>query len=584
MKTITNVIRYGNQYFFTASTFLFFSKGRIAEQIAINNYLSKIDRNLKFNYRMKKIIFLIFTISFITFSLNWGQVTPVEKGLQSITTEAIKAQLGFLASDWTEGRETGEKGEFISSDYIASMLRLFGVRPGGDFLLARGISANMNRPERSYFQNFVLLRTEPGTEQILKIKSTDGEGVKTVSFTYNVDFSLRPSFSDIEIEAPVVFAGYGFKNDNLMYNDFRKLDIKGKFILKISGVPAFAKEKLTPVQISAYFSELEKIARNMGAAGIIEFNPNSTVVGRPVRRDFNNMSPAESNQYSLRSNAIFTIPGKKNSDNLIRITVSVKTANEILKGTSISIEDYISKADKNSTFNFPLMKGKSVYLKSGLKTTSVAVRNVIGIIEGNNPDQVIVLGAHYDHMGMRDGYIWNGADDNASGTVGVMTLARAIMETGKKPEKSIVIALWTAEEKGLLGSRYYIDNLTYPLKNLRLNVNFDMISRYIADNEPNKVIMTYSSSCPAFKDITEENLKKHGFDLKVDYQPSSYPPGGSDHQSFVASGVPVMRFKPGHRDEYHTPEDEISTTDWDIMEKIIRISFANVWELANNDW
>ena len=214
---------------------------------------------------MKKIIFSIFTLSFITISLNWGQGTPVEKGLQSITTDVIKAQLGFLASDWTEGRETGEKGEFISSDYIASMLRLYGVKPGGDYLQARGLSANRNISDRTYFQNFVLIKTEPGNDQILKIKSVDGEAVKTVSFTYNVDFSLRPSFSDIEIEAPVVFVGYGFKDDNLKYNDFSKLNIKGKFILKISGVPEFAKEKLTPFQISAYSSELENIARNLGA-------------------------------------------------------------------------------------------------------------------------------------------------------------------------------------------------------------------------------------------------------------------------------------------------------------------------------
>ena len=199
-----------------------------------------------------------------------------------------------------------------------------------------------------------------------------------------------------------------------------------------------------------------------------------------------------------------------------------------MKGTGISVEDYITKADQKYYLQFSINDRKIMFiLNQVLNITSVAVRNVIGIIEGNNPDQVIVLGAHYDHVGMRNGYIWNGADDNASGTVGVMTLAKAIMETGKKPEKSIVIALWTAEEKGLLGSRYYVDNLPYPLKNLRLNVNFDMISRYIADNEPNKVIMTYSSSCPGFRDITEENLKKHGIDLKVEYQPSSNPPGGS---------------------------------------------------------
>ena len=206
------------------------------------------------------------------------------------------------------------------------------------------------------------------------------------------------------------------------------------------------------------------------------------------------------------------------------------------------------------------------------------------MIEGKRSDQFIVLGAHYDHMGIGNGFIWNGADDNASGTVGVMTLAKAIGETGVKPDKSIIVALWSAEELGLMGSRYYLDNLFFPLNNIKLNLNFDMISRYVSDSEPNKVTMTYDSEYPTFRDITVSNLQKYGIDLIVDYQPSDDPPGGSDHRSFVAKGIPVMRFKPGHREEYHRPGDEIETLNWDIMEKIIKISFTNIWELANSDW
>ena len=92
----------------------------------------------------------------------------------------------------------------------------------------------------------------------------------------------------------------------------------------------------------------------------------------------------------------------------------------------------------------------------------MAVRNILGIIEGKNPDKFIVLGAHYDHVGIGNGYIWNGADDNGSGTVGVMTIAKAIMATGEKPENSIIFAFWTAEEEGLLGSRYYVRNPDVP--------------------------------------------------------------------------------------------------------------------------
>jgi Zn-dependent M28 family amino/carboxypeptidase len=96
--------------------------------------------------------------------------------------------------------------------------------------------------------------------------------------------------------------------------------------------------------------------------------------------------------------------------------------------------------------------------------------------------------------------------------------------------------------------------------------------------------MTYDIEYPVFRDITVSNLKKYGINLSVDYQPSADPQGGSDHRSFVAKGIPIMRFKPGHREEYHMPSDENSTLDWDIMEKIIKISFTNIWELANSEW
>jgi hypothetical protein len=533
---------------------------------------------------MKKIILSVFTLSFFIAVFTYGQNMPAEPGLRAITTEAIQAQLGFLASDWTEGRMAGEKGEFLSADYIASMLKLYGLKPGGDNIQNRSILSGLPGQERSFFQNFVLLKTIPGDEQILKVKTTDGKMVKTTSFTLNVDFRVRPSDLEIEIEAPVIFAGFGIIDNKLKYNDFSKLDVKGKFILKIAGFPKFIKESLSPAEMESSETEMESTLKSMGAIGIIEFNPLKTIVGIPERRDFMIMSPSEGNPVSGKPNASFSIPGKKSPDNLIRIEVSVKTANEILKGTEINIDDYIKKADANETNIISSITDKSIYLKTEVVTTQVNVRNIVGIIEGNNPEQVIVIGAHYDHLGMNKGNIWNGADDNGSGTVGAMTLAKAIMQTGKKPEKTILVALWTAEEEGLLGSRYWIQNPTCPLKNVLLNVNFDMISRYISENEQKKVTLTYTNSYPGFKDITVANLRKYGIDLIVDYQPSADPPGGTDHRSFVAAGIPIMRFKPGHREEYHTPADELSTIDWDIMEKIIRISFLDIWELANTNW
>ena len=533
---------------------------------------------------MNRIRYLFPIISFLPSLVFYGQETTVEKGLRTINADAIKAQIGFLASDWTEGREAGEKGEYLAADYIASMLQLYGVKPGGDYLRGEELKNTLLTVGRSYFQNFVILRTLPDDDQTLELISRSGDAVSTTSFSKNVDFSLRPTYRSVEINAPVVFAGYGFKNDKIIYNDFGKIDIKGKFILKIAGYPAFAEKKLSPTEINSSTLAAESYAREMGATGILEFDPASSIVGKPDLKEFMNLSPSEQIPDRSKPAVRYSLPGRSLPDEFVRITISAKAANEILKGSRIVIDDYIKRADSGQQVVIPSLTGKSVCFRSEATTTQIVVRNIIGVIEGNNSDQVIVVGAHYDHVGIKNGYIYNGADDNASGTVGALTVARAVMATGQKPEKTIIIALWSAEEKGLLGSLYYVRNLSYPLKNLRMNLNMDMISRYISDDNKKGVEMTYSKSFPNFRSITEANIKNYGIDLVVNYQPTEIPPQGSDHISFAQAGVPIMRFKPGHREEYHKPFDEAGTLDWDIMEKIIRISFANIWELANSTW
>jgi hypothetical protein len=532
---------------------------------------------------MKKLIFFLLALISAATALH-GQQNPVDLGMKVISRDVLKAQVGFLASDWTEGRETGERGAAMASDYIASLLQLYGVAPDGDFPQPRGYQNIQKSNEKTYFQNFTLLKTTPGDQQVLKLRSTGGNGTVYSGFTYGIDYYVKSLDAETEIDAPVVFAGYGFRNERLRYDDFDKLDVKGKFVLRISGTPGFAKEVLSPSELASSSADMESLLRSRGALGILEFNPGTPIIRTQYQIDPFDLSPAERNPRSGRPFADYSIPGKGYPDRFPRVIISAKTAGEILKDSGFDIDLYIKRSDNNTSNPIPLLKGKYIYFRSDVKTETVRVRNVIGMIEGTDPDQIIILGAHYDHLGMWNGYIWNGADDNASGTVGVLTLARAFSEAHIKPAKTIIFALWTAEEEGLLGSRYYVDNLTYPVKNLRLNVNFDMISRYISDDDPDKVIMTYTESCPEFRTITEANLAKFDIDLNVDYQPSKDPPGGSDHRTFVAAGVPIMRFKPGHREQYHTPADETSTLNWDIMEKIVKISFANVYDLATGKW
>jgi hypothetical protein len=533
---------------------------------------------------MNRIIFNILVLVNITALFASGQELPAEKGLASITHDVIMAQLGFLSSDWTEGRETGERGEYLAADYIASMLQLYGIKPDGDIIVSGQAVKNTGDSEKSYFQKITLLKRSPGGDPVFISKTRIGDFTRSITFSDNIDYSVRSFSGSIETEAPLIFAGYGIKSAKSRNNDVIKADINGKFIMLLSGCPEYLQDKLTFGEITSSKREFDDMIKNMGAAGVIEVDINADVASNAgVTMDFLNMSPSERTRRTGQA-ASYSLPGQSKSDDLPRIRITLKTANEIFNDAGFSVKDYLKKTETGYPVPLPAISGISIYLKTSVNTTAVPVRNILGKIEGKNPDEIIVIGAHYDHVGMSNGYIWNGADDNASGTVGVMTIARALMATGEKPEKTIVIALWAAEEKGLLGSKYYVENLPYPRKNLRLNINFDMISRYISDDEPKKVTMTYSEAFPIFREVTENNLNKYNIDLEVDYQPSKNPPGGSDHRSFVDAGIPVLRFKPGHRSEYHTPFDEIQTINPDIMEKIIKISFLNTWDLVNIKW
>jgi Zn-dependent M28 family amino/carboxypeptidase len=527
---------------------------------------------------MNKFIALLFILTAFSSLQLKSQTSEVDLGLKAITYEAIMSQTGFLASDWTEGRETGTRGEYISADYIASMLQLFGAQPGGDYLIRRDRVTGKITRERSYFQNFSLLSSSPGEEQKLSAIIFEDGISKTIEFENNIDFTTNSTAHGGSVEAPVIFVGYGYIDEKSGHNDFRNIDVEGKIILRISGIPSNAQNANSAYRLSM---QKDAYAINNGVAGILELDISNTdgSVWAP-QPEFLDHSPAE--RGPRRERIRYSIAGGEMAPFVPKASISLKAANTILKGSGIDLQKYIDSKDEPKNDRIDL-KNK-VYISTSVKSSFTRVRNVIGIIEGVKKDEVIVIGAHYDHLGIYDGYIYNGADDNASGTVGVLTIARAIAATGKQPEKTIIFALWTGEEKGLLGSKYFADNPTVPLDNIRINVNFDMISRYITQDETKMVTMMYSPSCPELKDITIKNIEEHNIDLSPVYLQTDNPPGGTDHRSFINKGIPYLRFKPGHREEYHTPYDEYSTLDWDIMLNIIRLTFLNVWDMAGSEW
>jgi len=168
--------------------------------------------------------------------------------------------------------------------------------------------------------------------------------------------------------------------------------------------------------------------------------------------------------------------------------------------------------------------------------------------------------------------------------VGVMTIAKAFMATGKKPEKSIIFAAWTGEEKGLFGSKYFVQQAQKNNLNVVLNLNYDMIARdEDKDSLKNMADMVYTKAIAGIADITKKNISDYDINLDLSYSPSEKPSGGSDHAPFAEVGIPIFYFMAAMHPDYHQPSDELSKINWEKMTNIIRLGFLNTWEFANSN-
>lgn len=212
------------------------------------------------------------------------------------------------------------------------------------------------------------------------------------------------------------------------------------------------------------------------------------------------------------------------------------------------------------------------------------MRNVLGMIQGVNTNEYVIVGAHFDHLGidpnLANDQIYNGADDNASGVSAVMQIAKAFVESGVKPQRNVIFAFWDGEEHGLLGSKYFVTNCRF-LKQVKGYLNFDMIGRNSDETNPTQVTYFYSQGYPAFERWSREDIKKYHLQITPKYHVSDRNLGGSDNASFGRAGVPIIWYHTGGHPDYHNPSDEVGKINWTKLIDITKASFLNMWNLAN---
>jgi Zn-dependent M28 family amino/carboxypeptidase len=252
---------------------------------------------------------------------------------------------------------------------------------------------------------------------------------------------------------------------------------------------------------------------------------------------------------------------------------------DVLLGENVSLLRIQEEIDKNLKPRSFLIPGKRVSMEIYFKTEPVRAHNIVAKVEGSDPelkDEVVIVGAHYDHEGKDNrGRVYGGADDNASGSAAVLELARAFRNLEQKPKRTILFILFTAEERGLLGARYYVNNPLFPLEKTLALINLDMLGR----NDVDQIAVVGKYQYPKlFNIVSEANKKSVNFELNFSVEEFIR---NSDHFPFMRKNIPSVIFNSGMHDQLHTPEDTVDRIITEKVERAAQLIFLTLWKAAN---
>lgn len=484
---------------------------------------------------MQKSIYRPIILSLIII-LGFVSCTTLNIDNPEISVAELSTHIKYLASDSLEGRYPGTAGDLLAAEYIGNQFADFGLE-------------NLSK---NYLQDF---------EIVTSVKAGSSN-----SFIYNVDTAVLNtdftplSFSEnTSLNASLCFAGYGFNidTDNIKWNDYDGLDFEGKWLILLRGEPEI--DSLESPYMK-YSTDRDKVmlAKDMGASGVI-------LVSGPA--------------FSARDN--LDEPSKIiGTTGLPVFQISRKLANKILESTSYEIgelEEMLNNKREPHSFAIDM----TIDAVSIIEQEKTNTYNVVGFLEGNDPilkNEYIVIGAHYDHLGwggqgsssrMQDTIaVHYGADDNASGTAGLIELAEKFAASKKDLKRSILFVAFGAEEMGLLGSKFFVDESIVAPENISIMLNMDMIGRLSADST-----LEVSGAGTALE--TKDLLNKNAMGLNLALSDEGYGP--SDHASFYGVDVPVLHFSTGAHLDYHTPFDTFDQLNMKGLKQVADF----VYELAN---
>ena len=499
------------------------------------------------NELLKKIVITLIIIMVCVMIVSKSNKEKIDPGSAEIMTFEILEHIKYLSSDKLEGRFPGSEGSKKAIKYISKNWEAQGVLPAGT---------------KKYEQPFSYIsKVSLGNRNILRVRNSKSR------YKIKKDFIPIGWSANGNIDDQVVFVGYGFDiDDSLSWNDYINVNVKNKWVLMFLNGP----DGNSPHSPYGYHKKLyNKViaARDRGVGGILFMEREE--------KENNKLKPLVYRQSASSAG----LP-------IIQITHAV--ANTIINDKDKTVADLRSKIDQELvSFSFEL--DRKVSARVNLKFEKETATNVIGFIEGSDPilnKEYIIIGAHYDHLGYGGHMsgslnpdsmqIHNGADDNASGIAGILELSHKLMTNKKLLGRSVIAICFDAEEKGLLGSKFYTQTPTKDLEQTAIMINMDMIGRL--NEKP--ITVGGVGSAKTLSETIEVVQKNHT--LKIDKNISGMDFGRSDHASFYREDIPVLFFFTGAHQDYHKPSDDWDKIDYQGEKEVLNFVYDLIVQLSTN--
>jgi Zn-dependent M28 family amino/carboxypeptidase len=527
--------------------------------------------------RLSIILFITFT-AFAAAQAQSDLPAAAQKAMNAIDAEKIRATVKYLADDKLEGRGTGQKGGDMAADWIAAQFKSYGLKPAGD--------------NGGYFQNiqFYGVTTDPKQTRFAFVPKSGAEIALKFADEYVATDQTHSEKS--EIDAPIVWVGYGIKAPEYNWDDYKGADVKGKVLLMLVNEPPSDDPNFFKGRALTYYGrwtyKYEEAARR-GAVGVILVHKTemASYPWEVVRNSWGG-------ETSLLKDD--TDPKLKSAG-----WIQLEVARKLAQAAGMDLDKMLQEANSRSFKPVELPVRVKETLVSHVR--SFASRNVLGEVKGSDPSlaqQAILYTAHYDHLGIhsdeKGDNIYNGAADNATGCGILLELARTIAGAQEKPKRAVLFAAVTAEEQGLLGSKYLGQHPPVPAKNISLDLNYDDIQPL---GEPQQLVVTGAERTSVYP-MVEKVAKEFGMTIQPDDHPEAGHYYRSDHFSLARVGVPAFSVNEGalfkghdlawgeekERDyvahHYHQPSDEYRPDmDFTADAKLAKFGLVLGWEAAN---